>query len=134
MIDIVLYSERILSYPPHTILEMIDMNNRKFDIKITPFFTGVINYTREDYITGETYYYSFRFIHGELSYVAVYLKKDENPVEYNGAKFPSPTRFNGDFWVKAPKYLHFDDCKWERQSVIFDLDVTCQPFGTTCII
>lgn len=110
------------------------MNNRKYDIKLTPFFSGVINYTREDYLTDKTYRYSFRYVHGELCYVAVYLKTENENHDYEGAKFPSPNRFNEAFWLKAPKYLHFDDCKWERQSVIFDLDVTCQPFGTTCII
>lgn len=126
----VLYRSMILN-------EMIDMNNRKFDIKITPLFTGVIVYKKEDYLDEKTYVYSFHYNGGILSFVSVHVDgtlNDENPIDIRGTKFLDADRFNGEFWLKAPKYLHFDDCRWERDYILLGLDVvTAQPLGVTCL-
>ena len=108
--------------------------NKDYDIKISPYFTGALHYLKEDYLTDTIYHYSFRYRRGKLQYVAIYIDgtlNEENPIDIRGTKFPEVSRFNEEFWLKAPRFLHFDDCRWERELIMTDLDiVTSRPLET----
>lgn len=100
------------------------MNKILFDIKISPVFTGVITYLKENYVTGDKHSLNIHFKNGEIIIVAVpmYTYDEHGLVNYD-VKLFEPKRWNSEFWKKAPKYANFDDCSYVRTSMSIGIDV-----------
>ena len=94
---------------------MIKMN-KKFDMKISPYFTGTIHYKKEDYITEKIIYVDLHFKQGKITKVLLY-DDPENPFT---AKRGNPQRWNSNFWKKAPLYVNHDSCSYKRLHVYTD--------------
>lgn len=97
-----------------------------YDTKISKQFSGVLRYTKTDYLIDNPHNklnYAFYFKEGELTGVYLtYLFPHKNGGYVWKSKILDHKKFNQEFWVKAPKFLTFDNCNWKRNSIKFNVD------------
>lgn len=102
------------------------MKNILFDLKISSFFSGAVEYEYQNYINNQTVVYRFGYQEGVLVMASAYDKNNEE-----NYKILNPIKFNGDFWKKAPKYANFDNGSWTRTGIQTHLDLIGDGMFTT---
>lgn len=99
---------------------MIKMKKYNFDMKLSENLSGELIYIKYDYINNTELQYQFQYHNGQLDIVTVV--NGENIQIYWMDEEKNKHKFNQEFWKLAPKNANFDDCRWERKSITFNLE------------
>lgn len=103
------------------------MNKIKYDLKLSKTFTGNIGYEKiiydDDTLVDNKCHYDIFFKEGKIDMVILnFYTYGKHGEKVHNHKILNGGKWNSSFWVKAPKYCHFDDSCWTRKELNFHLN------------